>query len=520
MASNERFIDLAKLLAIIQKNFIVLIRDKTRLFPLILFPIFMIMIFGFTSGNTPRHISTAVVDYDVSPLSSKIISGISSSDTLSIRAMVSTQGKAEHLLDSGAAKVVVILPAGMEKTVDAGGSALITILVDEADSSVAAAGKQAVQGIISSISSEEGMSALARYQQSVGKAGSELASAAATERQYDLILAKAAAAQQQIDAVKTILDGNAQAAEGSLPYPKPVFVKSQEGNDSGNLTEQIALPSTPAFDAAKANIESLKASSSVLAEAEKQVNDIKAIAGSQADPAPVDKPVNAIHAFTTAKPTALVKPLTLAEQHPYGNGKRAIDFIIPSIIALTIFQGAVMGMGRAIAGEKREGSLTRVFLTPTSNITILLGTLLFYIIFEIFRSTFLLFVATLLFNIKIEGSWLAIAAIIIVYAGVSTGIGLLLSTVAKSEQQYIAMSMLISMPTIFLSGAFFPIQAMPKVLQSIAAFLPITYAADSLRGIMTKGLSAFAVAGDFIILLAFFVVVIGASFLVFKREIS
>jgi len=57
---------------------------------------------------------------------------------------------------------------------------------------------------------------------------------------------------------------------------------------------------------------------------------------------------------------------------------------------MTLFQGAVMGMGRAVAGEKREGSLTRVFLTPTSNITIITGTLLFYIIFEMIRASFLI----------------------------------------------------------------------------------------------------------------------------------
>ena len=179
-----------------------------------------------------------------------------------------------------------------------------------------------------------------------------------------------------------------------------------------------------------------------------------------------------------------------------------------------------MGMGRTVAGEKRSGSLTRVFLTPTSNVTIILGTLLFYIVFEFFRSSFLILLAMNLFHIKIEGSILAVLLIMVIYAGVSTSIGMFISSLVKSEEQYMALSMLASMPTIFLGGAFFPIQSMPKFLQAVASFLPVTYAGSAFRGIMIKGFSLATVSYEIFILLIFLTITMGAVFLVYKRDIE
>jgi ABC-2 type transport system permease protein len=108
----------------------------------------------------------------------------------------------------------------------------------------------------------------------------------------------------------------------------------------------------------------------------------------------------------------------------------------------------------------------------------------------------------------------------IIFAAVSTSIGLFFSSLVKSEQQFMAVSMLVSMPSIFLSGAFLPVQAMPVALQKIAAFLPITYAADAFRGIMIKGLPLAAISQDIAILLLFLAVMLGAVFITFRRDIE
>ena len=77
-----------------------------------------------------------------------------------------------------------------------------------------------------------------------------------------------------------------------------------------------------------------------------------------------------------------------------------------------------------------------------------------------------------------------------------------------------------SLPTIFLSGAFFPLQSMPKVMQSIANFIPVTYAASALRGVMVKALPLGMISYPMIILLVFLVICIGGVLSVFKRDIE
>jgi len=211
--------------------------------------------------------------------------------------------------------------------------------------------------------------------------------------------------------------------------------------------------------------------------------------------------------------------IVVSEIEPYGSGRTGLDFLIPSIIALIVFQGAVVGMGRAIAGERKDGSLTRVFLTPTSNITIISGTLLFYVFFETVRSSIIVFIAMILFGVTIKGSIASIIFLIWIYAAGATGLGMILSVLSKSQEQYMALSMLVSLPSMFLAGVFLPVETMPPLLQGFTKVLPITYASDALRGIMIKGFAISQVVPDIMFLASFALLTLGLSVMLFKREL-
>ncbi len=178
-----------------------------------------------------------------------------------------------------------------------------------------------------------------------------------------------------------------------------------------------------------------------------------------------------------------------------------------------------MGMGRAIAGERQDGSLTRVFLTPTSNTTIIAGTLLFYIIFETVRSSLIVFAAMLLFGVTIKGSLLDILVLILIYAAGATGMGMIISVMAKSQEQFQALAAVVTLPSMFLAGVFIPIDTMPPILQGITRILPITYASDALRGVIIKGFGLAQVVPDILFLIAFGVGMLALSVLLFKREL-
>jgi ABC-2 type transport system permease protein len=222
--------------------------------------------------------------------------------------------------------------------------------------------------------------------------------------------------------------------------------------------------------------------------------------------------------FASTDTSTLINPITVETVEVYGQ-RQGIDFALPALIALIAFQSALMGMGRAIAGERHDGSLTRVFLTPTSNITILLGTQLFYMIFETLRAVCIVLIAMLVFGLTITGNPLDVVVILILFTMGATGVGLVLSSMAKTEEQFMPMSMLVSLPSMFLAGAFFPIQTMPAFLQGIAKALPIYYAGDALRGVMVKGFSLMQVLPDMLFLLLFALGMLVISTMVFKREV-
>lgn len=216
---------------------------------------------------------------------------------------------------------------------------------------------------------------------------------------------------------------------------------------------------------------------------------------------------------------AAVQPISLFEIQPYGSGRPGLDFLLPSILALIGFQGAVMLLGRAVAGERQDGSLTRVFLTPTSNFTIIVGTLLFYIIFETLRSMFIVFLAIVMFGVTVKGSFALIFLVVFIYAAGATGLGMVLSVLSRSQEQYMAISMLVTLPSMFLSGVFLPIETMPPVIQGVTYMLPITYAAEALRGIMIKGFEIWQIIPDITFLAGFAIATIVLSLTLFKREL-
>lgn len=531
-AESEKIVDWRKILAIIQKNFIVITRDKARILPLIMFPVFMILIFGFTSGNTPKHIPAAVIAYDNSPLSQKIQQEISNSQILAVKNLVSTEGEGKKLLDIGKVRVIIEIPQNLQEKIDSGGSAEITVIVDESDSSVATTAKQAINSITAGISKEISAKKIFDFQKSLDYSSKKLQDYGSIfPNKYGMIASKAKNAEASLEEADKKISEQALALGNSLSDPAAVIAREVSRNEANSYFNQTYLPETPAYLSAKGQIAALRQSSNLIKSAEENVHaagetaveenqKLNSVQEYKFQKDNLIGPAGNIKEFTGYSPNNLLKPLAYKEKPAYGTGKRNIDFLIPSIIALTIFQGAVMGMGRAVAGEKRDGSLTRVFLTPTSNVTIILGTLLFYIIFEIFRSSFLILLAMNLFSIKIEGSVLTVFIIVVVYAGVSTAIGMFLSTLVRTEQQYFGMAMLVGMPTVFLAGAFFPIQAMPKFLQGVAAFLPVTYAGDALRGVMIKGFSLITVFYDLAVLLVFLALTVGAVFLVFRRDIE
>ncbi len=180
-----------------------------------------------------------------------------------------------------------------------------------------------------------------------------------------------------------------------------------------------------------------------------------------------------------------------------------IDFLAPAIIVLTIFFGAAQGTGRALAGEKEEGTLDRLAMTPASANDIIAGKTTFAIATQLIRSVIIILFISLLFGVAMNGSWALVGIIVLLMTIASVGIGLVLSAIAENETTYSEISMMVILPAMFVSGVFFPISAMPNLVQYIAYLYPLSYANNAIRRVMLLGSGIGGIAQNLLILAIF-----------------
>ena len=186
----------------------------------------------------------------------------------------------------------------------------------------------------------------------------------------------------------------------------------------------------------------------------------------------------------------------------YGNIKY-IDFLVPAILGMTIMMSCMMGMGKTIAGERETGELARLFMTPTSVSTVIGGKIAAKLLIELLRALILIFMAVFLFNVSIKGGFLQTFIVLVIGALCFVGFGIMLSSRTSTQEDYVQLSLPFSMPMMFVTGVFYPIETMPWILQKLAYIFPLTYLNNAMRGIMIKGQTLADVWLDLVILLGF-----------------
>ena len=202
----------------------------------------------------------------------------------------------------------------------------------------------------------------------------------------------------------------------------------------------------------------------------------------------------------------------------YGNIKY-IDFLVPAILGMTIMMSCMMGMGATIAGERETGELARLFMTPTSVSTVIGGKIAAKLLIELVRALILIFMAVLLFNVSIKGGFRQSFMVLVIGALCCVGFGIMLSARTQTQEDYAQISLPFSMPMMFVSGVFYPIETMPWILQKLAYVFPLTYLNDAMRGIMLKGQTLGDVWLDLVVLLGFTVLFFIIGVKRFNRDV-
>jgi len=172
----------------------------------------------------------------------------------------------------------------------------------------------------------------------------------------------------------------------------------------------------------------------------------------------------------------------------YNPELRSALFLVPGLIAYIAMITAVVSTALSVVREKERGTMEQIRMAPVGPLPYVLGKSLPYFAVSLASALIVVFASMALFGLPMRGSWPALLLAISLFLLGALGLGLLVSTLADSQQVAFQVALLVSfLPTLMLSGFIFPIAGMPPALQAISAVVPARYFLVALRGIVLKG---------------------------------
>jgi ABC-2 type transport system permease protein len=178
----------------------------------------------------------------------------------------------------------------------------------------------------------------------------------------------------------------------------------------------------------------------------------------------------------------------------YNPQLRSALFLIPGLIAYIGMISAVISTALSVVREKERGTMEQVRMAPLSTVSYIVGKTLPYFAISLCTSIAIILASMALFGLPMNGSWGLLLIALSLYLAGALGLGLMISTLADSQQVAFQLAVLASfLPTMMLSGFVFPIASMPPAIQAVTYIVPARYFIVSLRAIVLKGaaLSAF-----------------------------
>jgi len=202
----------------------------------------------------------------------------------------------------------------------------------------------------------------------------------------------------------------------------------------------------------------------------------------------------------------------------YNPELKSSNYMIPALIGLILQFLTIMFTAQAIVREREQGTIEQLVVTPIHSWELIVGKLVPYVAVAFFSLAEILVIGTLWFGVPIRGSIPLLLATSFLFLLTTLGLGLLISTMAKSQQEAILLTLIINLPGIFLSGFLFPLEAMPPFLQFLSYFIPLRYMLVIIRSIVLKGVGLEPILGPVVALTIFgFLLLIGASLRFRKR---
>lgn len=189
---------------------------------------------------------------------------------------------------------------------------------------------------------------------------------------------------------------------------------------------------------------------------------------------------------------------------------------------MSIMQLGIFGVVFALVQYRQQGVLRRLKAAPVNPAQFLFAQISTRLSISVFQTLILLLVGMILFDLAVgDGdvvSWLLVIALALFGGILFVTMGLAISGVARTEEVAAPVTNLVSLPMMFLSGVFFPLDALPGVVTVVTQFLPLTFLADAIRAVVTDGSGITDIWSELAGLAAWSAIVFAAATRLFRWE--
>ena len=180
-------------------------------------------------------------------------------------------------------------------------------------------------------------------------------------------------------------------------------------------------------------------------------------------------------------------PIEMRARLLYNPDLESSRFFVPGLVGIILQLVTLFLTSFAIVRERELGTLEQLFVTPVGRSAVLLGKLCPYALVGFVELLIVLTVMIYVFDVPIRGSVLLLIGLSMLFIICSLGLGLLVSTLAKTQLEAMQFAFVIMLPSVLLSGFVFPREEMPTPIYILTFTIPATYFVDILRGVVLRG---------------------------------
>lgn len=372
-----------RLRALLIKEFIQMRRDRLTFAMMVVMPILQLLLFGFAINTDVKHLSTIVFDQSLQQEGRDLLSAFQASEYFDMKYVAKNYQEVNEAVESGKAKVGIIIPPDYTDNIKHGRSAAVQVIVDASDSMTASSAISSAQ-LIGQLRSQE------------------------------------------------------------------ILLKQMQVSQGKQVTSPIDIRIRPWYNP------------------------------------------DFISAF----------------------------YMVPGILGIILTMTMVMITSMAIVRERERGTLEQLIVTPMKSHELILGKIIPYIFVGYVQATLALIVGALVFVVPMKGSIVLLYSLTTLFIIASLSLGVLISTVTRTQMQAMQMSFFVFLPSVLLSGFMFPREAMPQLFYQLGHLLPLTFYLEILRGIVLKGIGINFLWSQVFALIVYILVALSISIVKFQKKIA